>query len=114
MEEVENGLFLAIDRNSKLFCEDCYLYVVLMTKEAKNEPVFFNVQWSVDRGIVRLKNDEIYNGSVIPDNHGQHFMVDLRQDQYDSDLYLGFQKDNCYNTTLYVDVALTVHCPCFE
>ena len=101
-------MFLAIDRNSKLFCEDCYLYVVIVAEKPQNSPVYFSVQWSVDRGIVRLVEDEIYEGTVIPDNHGQHFMVDLRKDQYDTDIYLGFQKSDCYNTTLTVDVALTV------
>ena len=108
MNKVDTGLFLAIDRNSKLFCEDCYLYVVIVAEKPQNSPVYFSVQWSVDRGIVRLVEDEIYEGTVIPDNHGQHFMVDLRKDQYDTDIYLGFQKSDCYNTTLTVDVALTV------
>ena len=104
----EGGLFLSIDRGSKLFCEDCYLYVVLIVDDPRDTPLYYSVKWEVDRGIVHLKENEIFDGTVYPDNHGQHFIVDLREEEYDSDVYLGFQKKDCFNDTLTVDVALTV------
>lgn len=108
LNPTDNGLFLAISRNDKIFCEDCYLYVVLIAKQHNTEPLFYNVKWAVDRGIVRLVEDEFYKATIIPDNHGQHFVVDMRDEAYDSDIYLGFQKSDCYNYTLNVDVSLTV------
>ena len=44
----------------------------------------------------------------MPDNHGQDFIIDLRNLEYDTDIYLGLQKKDQPLVTLKVDVSLTV------
>lgn len=44
----------------------------------------------------------------MPDNHGQDFIIDLRDQEYDTDIYLGLQKTDQPLVTLKVDVSLTV------
>ena len=70
--------------------------------------VHFSVNFLVDRDIVYLQNNEDVTAVVEPDSHGQHFIIDLRELEYDSDLYIGIQKLNEYDTTLTLDVSLTV------
>lgn len=62
----------------------------------------------IDRGIISLPLDESTTGSVMPDAHGQHFLIDLRDLEVDSHLYLGLQKTTEPNVTLTVDVSRTV------
>ena len=70
--------------------------------------VHFSVNFLVDRDIVYLQNNEAIEAVVEPDSHGQHFIIDLRNLEYDSDLYIGIQKLNEFDTTLTLDVSLTV------
>ena len=62
----------------------------------------------VDRGLITLPIDETTTGSVMPDVHGQQFLIDLRNLEVDSDIYLGLRKTNEPNVTLTVDISKTV------
>lgn len=53
-------------------------------------------------------HDQITTATVMPDNHGQDFIIDLRNLEYDTDIYLGLQKKDQPLVTLKVDVSLTV------
>ena len=51
-------LYLSIHRNSKLFCQECFLYVTVETKKPAQAPMYLSAQWLVDRDIIYLKNNE--------------------------------------------------------
>lgn len=70
--------------------------------------MYLSAQWLVDRDIIYLKNNEEVESTVEPDSHGQHFIIDLRELEYDSDVYIGIHKLNEPNTSLTVDLSLTV------
>lgn len=59
-------------------------------------------------GIIHLEPDKITLATVMPDNHGQDFLIDLRNQEYDTDIYLGLQKKDQPQVILKVDVSLTV------
>lgn len=59
-------------------------------------------------GIVYLQNNEMVEATVSADTHGQHFIIDLRALEYDSDLYIGIRKLDEFDVTLTLDVSLTV------
>ena len=45
-----NEYFYALGRNDKLFCHDCYRYVIAILDHAANEPLYFSLKFNVDRG----------------------------------------------------------------
>lgn len=118
LENVGDHLFVAVDRNDELFCHECYRYVLIFIEKAADEPVFFSTKFHVDRGrksstssplgIIHLVNDEIVTAEIMPDIHSQDFLIDLRNAEYDSDIYIGFQKKNEPMIDLQVDVSHTV------
>lgn len=108
LEREDGVLYLSIHRNSKLFCQECFLYVTVETKKPAQAPMYLSAQWLVDRDIIYLKNNEEVESTVEPDSHGQHFIIDLRELEYDSDVYIGIHKLNEPNTSLTVDLSLTV------
>lgn len=89
-----------------------------MVQTSENEPVFYRMQWNVDRGrrggatrridIISLQNNDIFEGTVISDNHGQHFVIDLTKLEYDDDIYIGTRKLDNPDDKITFDVSLTV------
>lgn len=111
MYSLEGGdgfLYASLHRGMELFCNDCNLYVGVIVEKPMKDLVHFSVNFLVDRDIVYLQNNENVTAVVEPDSHGQHFIIDLRELEYDSNLYIGIQKLNEYDTTLTLDVSLTV------
>ena len=97
----------SIHRGSPLFCHDCYLYVGVIVTDPK-DLLYFSVDFKVDRDIIYLKNDEMVTGMVEPDTHSQHFIIDLRYQEFDTDLYIGIQKMNEFDSPVVLDVSKTV------
>ena len=58
LEREDGVLYLSIHRNSKLFCQECFLYVTVETKKPTQAPMYLSAQWLVDRDIIYLKNNE--------------------------------------------------------
>ena len=118
LQRVGDEYFYAISRNDDLFCHDCYRYVIAILDHAADEPLYFSLKFNVDRGraavcverpgIIHLEHDQITLATVMPDNHGQDFLIDLRNEEYDTDIYLGLQKKDQPSVTLKVDISLTV------
>lgn len=50
----------------------------------------------------------MFEGTVISDNHGQHFVIDLSKMEYDTSIYIGTRKLDNPDDTLTFDVSLTV------
>ena len=50
LQRVGDEYFYALGRNDKLFCHDCYRYVIAILDHAANEPLYFSLKFNVDRG----------------------------------------------------------------
>ena len=50
----------------------------------------------------------MFEGTVISDNHGQHFVIDLSKLEYDTNIYIGTQKLDNPDNEITFDVSLTV------
>lgn len=50
----------------------------------------------------------MFTGTVIGDNHGQHFVIDLTKLEYDTNIYIGTQKLDNPDNEITFDVSLTV------
>ena len=70
--------------------------------------LYFSVDFKVDRDIIPLKNNDMVTGLVEPDTHAQYFIIDLRMLEYDTDLYIGIQKTNEFDSPVVLDVSKTV------
>ena len=107
VEDYPGHLVTSLHRGSPLFCHDCFLYVGVIVTEPK-DLLYFSVDFKVDRDIIYLENDEMVTGLVEPDTHSQYFIIDLRSQEYDTDLYIGIQKTNEFDSPVVLDVSKTV------
>ena len=107
VEDYPGHLVTSLHRGSPLFCHDCFLYVGVIVTEPK-DLLYFSVDFKVDRDIIYLENDKMVTGVVEPDTHSQYFIIDLRSQEYDTDLYIGIQKMNELDSPVVLDVSKTV------
>lgn len=107
MEDYPGHLVVSLHRGSPLFCHECFLYVGVIVTEPK-DLLYFSVDFKVDRDIIYLQNDEMVTGVVEPDTHSQYFIIDLRNQEFDSRVYIGIQKQNEPDTPVVLDVSRTV------
>ena len=56
--------FYALGRNDKLFCHDCYRYVIAILDHAANEPLYFSLKFNVDRGTSMPLLDDVQASST--------------------------------------------------
>lgn len=80
---------------------------VLVEKAAK-EMTYFSIDFNVDREIIYLSHNENVMGSVMPDSHGQYFVIDLRGREYDTDIDILITKTDMPDIPLTVELSLTV------
>ena len=107
VEDYPGHLVVSLHRGSPLFCHECFLYVGVIVTEPK-DLLYFSVDFKVDRDIIYLQQDDIVTGVVEPDTHSQYFIIDLRNQEYDSRVYIGIQKENELDTPVVLDVSRTV------
>ena len=64
--------FYALGRNDKLFCHDCYRYVIAILDHAANEPLYFSLKFNVDRGtrLLCALTDRHHSSGARPDHDG--------------------------------------------
>ncbi len=105
---MDNQLVVSLDRNDPLFCHNCSRYVHIIVDNAQKAFVDFSIDFHVDRDLVYLEPHKTVTGSVMPDNHGQHFIMDLRYLEYDTDIRIVVKKLDQPEIPVYVDLSLTV------
>ena len=80
---------------------------MLVEKPAK-EMIHFSIDFNVDREVVYLHHNEEVSGTVVPDSHGQFFVIDLREREYDTDINMLVTKTDMPEYPLTVEMSLTV------
>ena len=70
--------------------------------------VYFSIDFNVDRDIIYLTHNDYVKGSVMPDSHGQYFVIDLRDREFDTDIDILITKTTMPEIPLKVELSMTV------
>lgn len=80
----------------------------MIVEDAQDTFIDFSIDFHVDRDLVYLEPYKTVTGSVMPDNHGQHLIMDLSILEYDTDIRIVVKKLDQADIPVYVDLSLTV------